>query len=76
MRSVGLVVVAALALAGGASAQVIAPHVQDGELAVAPDGTPFVAYVRASTLRIASRAANGRWETRRAGSVAAVRSLV
>jgi hypothetical protein len=76
MRSAGLFAVAALVLAGGASAQVIAPHVQDGELAVAPNGTPFVAYVRASKLQIASRAANGRWQTRRAGPVATGAALV
>jgi hypothetical protein len=77
MRSAGLVVVAAaLALAGGAQAHVVAPHVQDGELAVAPDGTPFVAYVRASALRIASRAAKGKWQTRGAGSVAPGAHLV
>jgi hypothetical protein len=76
MRSAGLAIVAALALAGGASAQVIAPHVQDGELAVAPDGTPFVAYVRASKLQIASRGAGGRWQTRGAGSVAPGAGLV
>ena len=76
MRSAGLVFAAALALAGGASAQVVAPNVQDGELAVAPDGTPFVAYLRGSTLRIASRAANGRWQTRQAGPVATGGSLV
>ena len=67
---------AALAFAGGASAQVIAPNVQEGELAVAPDGTPFVAYVRASALRIVSRAANGRWHTRKAGPVASGGALV
>ncbi len=76
MRSAGLVLAAALALAGGASAQVIAPNVQDGELAVAPDGTPFVAYVRGASLRIGSRAANGRWRTRRAGPVASGGALV
>jgi hypothetical protein len=77
MRSAGVAAAAAaLALTGGASAQVIAPHVQDGELAVAPDGTPFVAYVRASTLRIASRSPNGRWQTRKAGLVAHGASLV
>jgi hypothetical protein len=76
MRSVGLVLAAALAFAGGASAQVIAPNVQDGELAVSPNGTPFVAYVRGSTLRIASRAANGRWRTRQAGPVASGGALV
>jgi hypothetical protein len=76
MRSAGLVAVAALVLAGGASAQVVAPHVQDGELAVAPNGTPFVAYVRSSKLQIASRAANGRWQTRRAGPVATGAALV
>ena len=52
-------VAAALALAGGASAQVVARHVQDGELAVAPTGKPYVAYVRSSKLRIASRAVPG-----------------
>jgi hypothetical protein len=76
MKRVGLVVVAALALAGGASAQVVVPRVQDGELAVAPSGTPFVAYVRASTLRIASRTAKGRWQTRSAGPVAPGAALV
>ena len=76
MRSAGLAIVAALAFAGGASAQLIAPHVQDGELAVAPGGKPFVAYVRGTSLRIASRAANGRWQTRWAGSVAPGSALV
>ena len=67
---------AALVLAGGASAQLIAPNVQDGELAVAPDGTPFVAYVRGSALRIASRVANGRWHTQVASAVAPGDALV
>lgn len=76
MRSACLALAAALVLAGGASAQVIAPRVQEGELAVAPDGTPYVAYVRASKLRIASRAANGRWQTRQAGAVPSGGALV
>jgi hypothetical protein len=76
MRSAGVVVAAALALAGGASAQVVARHVQDGELAVAPTGKPYVAYVRSSTLRIASRGAKGRWLTRQAGSVTPGAALV
>jgi hypothetical protein len=76
MKSAGLVLVAALAFAGGASAQLIAPHVQDGELAVTPAGRPFVAYVRDSSLRIASRGTNGCWQTRGAGSVAFGAALV
>jgi hypothetical protein len=76
MRSVGLVVAAALALAGAASAQVVAPHVQDGELAVAPGGKPFVAYAHAGALHVASRSSKGRWVTQRVGSLAPGAALV
>jgi hypothetical protein len=76
MKSAGAVLVAALALAGGASGQVVARHVQDGELAVAPGGTPFVAYVRTSRLWVASRNAKGRWQSHRAAPVAPGAALV
>jgi hypothetical protein len=76
MRGVGVAVVIAFALAGGAEAQVVAPGVQDGMLAVAPKGTPFVAYVRGSSLMVAARAPNGQWRTTRAAAVARGSSLV
>jgi hypothetical protein len=76
MKSAGAVLVAALALAGGASGQVVARHVQDGELAVAPGGKPFVAYVRASRLWVASRSAKGRWQSRRVAPLAPGAALV
>ena len=69
-------VAAALALAGAASAQVVAPRVQDGELAVAPGGKPFVAYAHAGALHVASRSSKGRWVTQRAGSLAPGAALV
>jgi hypothetical protein len=76
MRSVGLAIFVALALAAGASAEVVAPGVQDGMLAVGPSGTPFVGYVRGSSLMVASRASSGRWHTDRARSIAPGSTLV
>ena len=76
MKSAGAVLVAALALAGGASGQVVARHVQDGELGVAPGGKPFVAYVRASRLWVASRSAKGRWQSHRVAPLAPGAALI
>jgi hypothetical protein len=76
MRRAGLAVVVALALAGGASAELVAPRVQDGELAVAPDGRPFVAYVRGSVLRIVARTPAGRWRAARSAALAPGANLV
>ncbi len=76
MRSAGLAIAVVLALAGGAAAQIVAPRVHEGELAVAPNGTPSVAYVRAGSLRIATRAAGGRWQTRGFGQLPAGAHLV
>jgi hypothetical protein len=69
-----LVVAVALAAAGGASGEVVAPRVQDGMLAVGPSGTPLVAYVRGAALEIAAR--SGHWRTQRAGTVRAGSSVV
>src|SRR5919197_321399 len=70
MRSVGLAVVLALAFAGGASAEVVAPGVQDGMLAEMPNGTPLVASLHGNSLRVAVRTAPGRWHTTRGRAVA------
>ena len=76
MRAAGLAIVIALALSAAASAEVVAPGVRDGMLAVAPNGTPLVAYLRGSSLQIATRVAPGRWRTTRAQAVAAGSTLV
>ncbi|MGB2954079.1 MAG: hypothetical protein WBB74_11920, partial [Gaiellaceae bacterium] len=71
MRRLALVLAVGLAVTGGASAELVAPRVQDGSLTLAPGGTPLVAYVSGNSLQIATRTAPGRWRTERAGSVAA-----
>ncbi len=76
MRRVGLTVIVALSLAAGASAEVVAPGIKDGMLAVAPNGTPLVAYVRGTSLLMATRGPRGRWRTTRARTVAEGSSLV
>jgi hypothetical protein len=76
MRIAGLAIFIALAPAAAASAEVVAPGVRDGMVAVAPNGTPLVAYVRGASLQIAERAAPGRWRTTRARAVSAGSTLV
>jgi len=71
MRRLVLAFAIALAVVGGASAEVVARGVQNGMLALGPKGTPFVAYVRGSGLLIATRASKGRWRATRADSVSA-----
>jgi hypothetical protein len=75
MRSVGLTVIIALSLAGGASAEVVARGVHDGMVAVAPGGTPLVAYMRGASLDLATRA-GARWHTARVRTVAPGSTLV
>ena len=58
-----------LALAGGASAEVVAPGVQDGQLVTTRAGKPVVAYVRGTSLAIATRIGANRWRTIRPASV-------
>jgi hypothetical protein len=70
MRSVGLAVLVALALAAGASAEVVAPGTRDGMLAVMPNGKPLVAYVRGTSLLVAARTSPGHWHTTRVRTVA------
>jgi hypothetical protein len=76
MRSVGLAVVIALSLASGASAEVVASGVHDGRIAVAPNGTPIVAYLRGSSFRVATRTSSGGWRTTHARRVAPGSNLV
>jgi hypothetical protein len=58
-----------LVLAGSASAEVVAPGVQDGQLAMTRAGKPVVAYVRGTSLAIATRMGVNRWRTTRPASV-------
>ena len=69
-----LVLAVALAAAGSASGEVVAPGVQDGMLAVGPSGVPLVAYMRGRALEIAARSND--WRAQRAATVAAGSSLV
>ena len=76
MKSVGLAVIVALALAVGARAEAVAPGVRDGMVATAPNGSPLVAYVRGNSLEIATRIAPGHWRATRAHKLAAGSTLV
>jgi hypothetical protein len=60
----------ALVVAGGASAEVVAPGVKDGQLATTRTGRPVVAYVRGTSLAVATRTGARRWRTVRAAAVA------
>ena len=78
MRRVGAAaaLVLALGLAGAASAEVVAPGIADGMLALGPGGRPYVAYVHGTTLEVATRAAPGRWRRSTAASVSNGSTLV
>jgi hypothetical protein len=76
VRRLLLAVALALVVAGGASAEVVAPGVQDGMLATTRAGRPVVAYVRGTSLSIAVRTGAHRWRTMRAASVARSSSVV
>jgi hypothetical protein len=58
---------AALALASPAQAEVVAKGVDDGILALAADGTPYVAYTSGRVLYVSSRTQNGTWRQTRLG---------
>jgi hypothetical protein len=68
--------VIALALAAGASAEIVAPGIRDGRIAVTPNGTPVVAYVHGGSLVVATRTSRGRWRTMHAHRLAAGSNLV
>jgi hypothetical protein len=69
IRTAAMASVVALVAVGGASAEVVAPGVQDGLLALNAKGSPSVAFVRGSNLVVASRSAPKRWAQVRAAAV-------
>ncbi|MDX6507158.1 MAG: hypothetical protein QOG06_1802 [Gaiellaceae bacterium] len=71
IRSAALAFAIAFVAAGSASAEVVARGVQDGYLSLDARGTPSVAFVRGSTLVVATRSVAGRWVQARAASVPA-----
>ena len=77
MLAMGRLGPAALALAfvlvapGLAAAEVVARGVHDGSLALDAKGTPYVAYVRGTSLVVATRTAPHRWRAQVADSVSA-----
>jgi hypothetical protein len=66
VKSVWIGLAAALALASPAQAEVVTNQADRGVLAVAGDGTPYVAYTVGRDLRVALRS-RGRWVEYRAG---------
>src|SRR5215475_4726328 len=60
----------ALVVAQGAAAEVVARGVQDGMLTTTRAGRPVVAYVRGTSLAVATRTAPRRWRTVRAATLA------
>src|SRR3954454_16242687 len=70
-RSAVLAFVIALVTGGGASAEVVARGVEDGQLALNAKGTPSVAFVRGSSFIVATRTAANRWAEAKAAAVSA-----
>src|SRR3954468_17147506 len=70
-RSAVLAFVIALVTGGGASAEVVARGVEDGQLALNARGTPSVAFVRGSSFIVATRTAPNRWAKAKAATVSA-----
>src|SRR5215210_8752260 len=66
-----LAFVIALVTGGGASAEVVARGVENGQLALDAKGTPSVAFVRGSTFVVATRVGGSRWAQAKAASVSA-----
>ena len=68
VRSAALAL-AALVVAPGASAEIVARGVQDGMLSLAPNGQPVVAYVHGSSFVVSTRLAVNRWRAERVATV-------
>jgi hypothetical protein len=66
-----LVFAVVLIAPGRASAEIVARGVHDGSLALDRKGTPYVAYVRGTSLIVARRAGPGRWRAQVADGVSA-----
>jgi hypothetical protein len=76
IRTAAMGCVFALVVVGGASAEVVARGVQDGLLALNAKGSPSVAFVRGSSLVIASRSAPRRWAQVKPANVSAGSSVM
>ncbi len=76
LRSAASVAAIALVTAGGASAEVVARGIQDGLLAIDAKGTPSVAWVRNSTLFVATRTGPGGWTRTATAAMPAGSSVV
>ena len=63
MKALVLIATFALAVAGSASAELVA-RVSDGMIAVTPKGTPLVGYVRGRALVVRERRARDHWTAR------------
>jgi hypothetical protein len=70
LRSASLAFALALICGGTASAEIVAPGIRDGLLALSGNGAPNVAYIRGTTLVVASRVSEGNWRQAAAASVA------
>jgi hypothetical protein len=68
VRSAALAL-AALVVAPGASAEIVARGVQDGMLSSASNGQPVVAYVHGSSFVVSTRVAANRWRAERVATV-------
>jgi hypothetical protein len=76
LRTAAVAFVVALVAVGGASAEVVARGIQDGTLALDRKGAPSVAFVRGSTLIVASRTGKDRWTQTKAATVSAGSSVM
>src|SRR5256885_3589526 len=68
VRSAALAL-AALVVAPGASAEIVARGLQDGMLAFGSNGPPAVGYVRGSSFIVSTRVAPTRWRAERVATV-------
>jgi hypothetical protein len=71
LLSAALVFALALAAVGSVRAEIVVRGIHEGTLALGSKGTPFVAYVRGTSVVIATRVSKGRWRAAKAGSVSA-----
>jgi hypothetical protein len=76
IRATALAFAIALVAGAGASAEVVARGVEDGQLALSRTGTPSVAFVRGTTLFIATRSGPGRWKLAKAATVNAFSNVM
>jgi hypothetical protein len=69
LRAATLAGAFALVCCGTASAEIVAPGVKSGMLALGSSGAPNVAYVRGTKLMVATRASKGKWRRAAAAAV-------